>query len=35
VAVYPDSGRVGVNAGWSLPDGPPDGPHVRGYLERM
>jgi uncharacterized cupin superfamily protein len=30
VAVYPDSGRVGVNAGWSRPEGP----QVRGYLER-
>jgi uncharacterized cupin superfamily protein len=29
VAVYPDTGQVGVNAGWSRPDGP----QVRGYVE--
>ena len=30
VAVYPDSGKVGVNAGCSRPDGP----QVRGHVER-
>jgi uncharacterized cupin superfamily protein len=29
VAVYPDEGKVGVNAGWSRPDGP----QIRGYVE--
>ena len=30
VAVYPDDDRIGVNAGWSKPDGR----HIRGHLER-
>jgi uncharacterized cupin superfamily protein len=30
VAVYPDDDRIGVNAGWSRPEGR----HIRGYLER-
>ena len=30
VAVYPDEGKVGVNAGWSRPEGP----QVRGWVER-
>jgi uncharacterized cupin superfamily protein len=29
VSVYPDTGQVGVNAGWRNPDGP----QVRGYVE--
>jgi uncharacterized cupin superfamily protein len=30
VAVYPDDDRIGVNAGWSRPEGR----QIRGYLER-